>query len=828
MQLFYYKDDRLTYASRKRYINIPIPYFSEETQKKVSINDGARTTIKTSSNNLCDYVIMVDKNDKKYRWFVIAYEYLNSEQIILHLQRDVIGEGGISLLGSAFGKIERGYTETVLRNRKELSLNQQLQKRIPLKPNSNVHGNFTITPTNNVDEVWGILYFVKPKPDEIEGNTFNIPISSFSPKYNNNITVSQNTEYILKNSIKTELRERILIGIEYKENFKTVDEIYLINIGYDCDFTNNKYIIKNANITLKESSKNTGFVNINKSTIKINIDHDFGFSILDNSEKFCYDLLNTFISLHANSVIENNTSLILPDLSSFNIEDVDYSGENIKYSGNIYTILSDKNTNVNKGGLTNNSNGIINDLISLLRSVNISSFIKYPYFVSVANPDTYFKFSDNIYCTTVKYLFNLIDNYSGDIVIDLTKSLIDEPYYLLVFPLFDCTISGYNKQSQLVSYSISRDNAFHIFNEIISYLSGETPFIVDAQIIPYCPDLDEVSCELDDNNNKYPVFNVISNSFYIKCNVSADDLGIDYDVKKEYIKKHYSIISPEKTGKFDFNYYDYFVSRRDFTITIKIALKPFAVISSAVIDRDTNSLVGNVFETDLMGCQPSSNGFECSLSSNAFETYRRQNANYQQIFALQQQEMQKQHGVERVNEVVSGVVNTLSIGAMGAIAGASLADAGIGSLFGTRSVGAAVGAATSSAVVGGAMTAQYLINEDLRKYEEYLLKERFNLEIGTIKALPNSINRIASFNEIILREFYFVIEVYKCTIDEEAIVENFINNYAYGIGVYDLFSIYCSYGKFLRGDVITSNLITSLHNILKNELGGGIYLYEQV
>ena len=42
---------------------------------------------------------------------------------------------------------------------------------------------------------------------------------------------------------------------------------------------------------------------------------------------------------------------------------------------------------------------------------------------------------------------------------------------------------------------------------------------------------------------------------------------------------------------------------------------------------------------------------------NAFETYKRQNSNYQQIFKLQQDELQKIHETEKVNENTSGIVN---------------------------------------------------------------------------------------------------------------------------------------------------------------------------
>ena len=104
----------------------------------------------------------------------------------------------------------------------------------------------------------------------------------------------------------------------------------------------------------------------------------------------------------------------------------------------------------------------------------------------------------------------------------------------------------------------------------------------------------------------------------------------------------------------------------------------------------------------------------------------------------------------------------------------------------------------------------------------------FDLQIGTIKNLPNSINRISSFNEIILNDFWFTIETYECTEYESEIVDTFIQSYSYLIGVYDYVSNYVNEGWFVRAKIISSSYAVNLSVIADTELKGGVYIYEQI
>ena len=806
MLISYYKSNNLKYASRKRYKTLNDTPFYSENQKAVLLGNGANTSIKTKVENICDYVT-IDNT----RWFVVSYEYLNGKQVQLNLQRDVIGEFGIN---SFFGKVERGFTDGMLKYRKELSLNQILKNRKKLVPNSHQYGNYSVNTHDN--EKWGILYLKKqtgidPNTGEPYPERVNINIPAFEPE-TVDYPIVENNSIFLNEKYN---RNMVYLFIEIDVNGVNLPLAFKI----DGDNPNNSsgavwiFGTPDGFPTIKARASDT---------------RDSGGIMPNDLKQIAIDLAGSFNRGLDSGVVS------IPDIT-LNPNTINYDNVVIKNNEKYYRFTENNYSEIKYGKIEKDSQTY--EVMLAAFAVYMSALFRD--FETISQPENVFATyaiedgSPSFFVEAIGVKVNrseLSAAESGAIVIDTTQQLVDEPYFVLVCPLYDVNISGSE------SYSVEQKLSFMVFNTIIQYLSGQNAYLVDAQIYPYCPTL--MSCMTSING--IPFFNINSSYYSHTCSVQ---LLPSSDVKREYIQRQYSIVSPEQSGKFDFNFYDYIDVQKDkngnnnissdginyavMNVTIKTALKPYSIISSAVIDRQGNPLIGITYESDLRGSQPSSNGFECSIATNAFEEYKRNNSNYQQIFALQREELQKQHSVERVNEQTSSIVNTLSAGVMGAIGGGALAGGG-GGLIGkaVSGAGAAAGGAAASAIVGGAMNKQYEVNEELREYELTLQEERFNLEIGTIKNLPNSINRISSFNEIIMRDFYYVIETYECSEIEKTIVDNFILNYGYGIGVFDFVTNYFKNGWFIRGNLITSNLNANLHMIANRELKGGFYLYE--
>ena len=800
MVIKYYKSPELKYTSRKRYQTFNFKSFAEEKQKAILLGDGATTTIKTKAEHICDYVTIDDT-----RWFVLYYTYMNGGQVTLYLQRDIFGEKGIA---GCFGKVERGYTDTFLRNRKELGLNQILKSRKAIKPDTNIYGNYTVN--NHDNEMWGVLYFVKPTgKDPSTGEPYpeqvNINIPAFSPNIVDYPFIDNNTVKIYDYKTNCEIKFVINVSSVYRH--------FEVTVSFLKSDSGKSYSVS------KREVESSSYVTINAV-----FQHGTAGSAYTS---FTEDEINYFVSqigeLVGRAIVDNDgqsgSIFNIPSSPVIDSEPKNYNNVTIEKDGKFYKYTISQGNSYIYGSYGSNSE-ISSFIVNCTRQKSFNYNRNNVVVFTTKQSDVLYPSSNILKYEHIYTYKELTASEAGQITISTKQQLVDEPYSILVFPLFNVSITGGGK-----SYNIDKDRAFQIFNTVIQYLSGEKSYIVDAQIYPYCPVLDSVASELQG----YPFFNIVSTSYSYDCSVQ---LLPSSDVKKEYIERQYSIISPEQSGKFSFNFYDYKnkindnngVNFENITIRIKTALKPFAIISSAVIIPDSDSLIGITYSSDLRGCQPSSNGFECSLSNNAFESYKRQNSNYQQIFALQKEELINQQNIERTNEMVSGIVNTVNASTMGAIGGAAIGDTGI--LPFTKSAGAVGGAAIGAAAVGAANIAQQAINEKARQYELSLQQQRFDLEIGTIKNLPNSINRISSFNEIILQNFYFVIETYECSNEEKEIVNNFIEHYGYSIGVFDLFSNYIKKGWFIKGSLITSQFDTRLHMIAETELKGGIYLYE--
>ena len=804
----YYKNKELAYTSRKRYKTFNFTPFYEEEQRTVLLGDGASTTLKTSKDNICDYVI-IDGT----RWFVTSYTYMNGRQVQLNLQRDVIGEFGIS---NCYGKIERGYTNSIIKYRKELGLNQILKNRKKVIPNSNIYGNYSVD--NHDNEMWGILYLVKPTElDPNTGNPYpekvNINIPAFAPKTVNYDFIEngaiRNYDYSWSSYIdfgiqlgNSENRYRVFVTFDGEKN----------NISFYA-LSNKDFLDDDSVFIVMKSPFNTSF-----------------FDDMTGEEK--RRIAESLGNMVGEEILRNNGNSSfpykLPEPPELNAPNFDYNGVVIKKDNKFYSYSVESSTTYSYGNVSATSEiiGMIQNALNNKTVYYIDKNGQTQSFVSsvMIAPKNISSVKANSKISIFSYRYKakeLSAFESGTLVIDVSQQLIDEPYSILAFPLFDVKISGSKE------YNIDRKTAFMIFNTVIQFLSGESPYLVDAQIYPYCPTLTSITSEI----NGYPFFSINSTSYSHYCSVQLLPYS---DIKKEYITRQYSVISPEQSGKFDFNFYDYVnkvednngINYANLDIVVKTALKPFGIISSAVIQPTENSLIGITYESDLRGSQPSSNGFECSLTSNAFETYKRQNSNYQQIFALQKGELQKQHHVEHINDVTSTIVNTMSATAMGAIAGASVADSGMISSTAKKIAGAVTGGLAAGAVVAGTMGKQTVENDKLREYEEYLQQANFDLQIGTIKNLPNSVNRISSFNEIILQDFWYIIETYECSDFEKTVVDNFIAKYGYGIGVFDFIENYYKNGWFLRSTLVSSNYNVNLHMIAEKELMGGIYLYE--
>ena len=891
MIVTYYKDDDYKYATRKRNSSLPSTTAAQdntqlvngrhrvEIQKKVLVGDGETTSIKTSSLNICDYVsIKEDANDQNpTRWFVFYYDYLNGKQINLHLKRDVIGEFGLSNL---FGNVERGYlgNDNKLINRKELNLNEILKYREAIKPNTetvtynNVNyqcykilnkDNEKIYITSSNDELWGFLYFAVQ-----ENGKLDIDIPNFSGNINpdifswlSNIRTSSSylvnfTKYISNydNDYKGTYLE-FWVHLKESPDISTSQDIYC-NIFIRFYPTNSG--ISFSVTTTKYDNPQTGKLYID---LYSNARHNVIITVQSSNVDYFLNNIGNIVATNFLSNTHYNETMSVPDVSNVRISDdasFDIASSSIGQrtndimSGRIYDVVGSSSNVVYSGDvgrIADNYNYIIKKALDET-TINIGT-VNYTIYLPQTYSDATISYSSSFMFETVTIGLSLSSSQSKNISLTPTRDVLDEPYYIIGFPLYGCSIIRDVNGVKTIQ-SLSRDKWYYLYNSFIKSLSGENGYIIDAQIFPYYPQIyswfdishtKDTSISGDMENFTARLFLVksgfdisASKQFKIKDVVIGTDSGIEYvdiNKRKQYTKRHYSILSPDQNGKERFDFYDYVDQNysipsgsnyitQSLNFTIKVSLKPFSLICSLIINRvGSNPISGITYDSDMRGCQPNSGGYQASLASNAFQEYKRQNSTYQQVFNKQQEAITKQQEVERKNEDIQATMGTLGAAASAALAAGSASGGGF--------IGAAIGAVTAIGAGGLAdnlYQEQKTINNKMRDYELSYNKEIFNLNLQAIKDVPNSINRISSFNDIIKREFYFYLELYECSSNESVVVDEFFNKYAYEIGVYGEFSNYWSNGWFIKGRLLTSQLNTNLHILAQKELEGGIYYYD--
>lgn len=806
MKVQYFDNSELSYSNRKRYNKFNFAPFNIEDYKNINLGDGSKTRLKTKSSNICNYVT-IDNT----RWYVLSYSYLNGGQVELNLQRDVIGEFG---LNNIFGKVERGYADNIIKYRKELNLNQILKKRVPLRPDTTRYGNIFIDSTSenpHEGEMWGILYFSRSYLPVGAALELAISVASLTPPTVDFPFVENGTKDIISSSNTCKLYFDFNIH-KLEDNGDTdVWNTYRATINLMYNKNNGTYSVLGSGAQVIKHNSNPAI------TFEIN-------EVSPNLYQQGTSIANAIVLQIANRIANGSMSGISTPRYTFT-----YSASNYDYDG--VTIRKDNvyyrynlSTEVKYTYGSANFDSFFNGVYELFTNKTVNGYSNITIgFVLKGNSNT-FNVSDFKYNYTERTynVSQLSPEDAGNFTINVDRPLIDEPFVILCIPLFNTSIIDNNTSQH---YTINKDNAFNLFNSIIESCSGENASLVDAQIYPYCPYITTLATAYKGT----PIFNILSTSYSYRANIQLLPYS---DIKKEYIKREYSIIAPDQSAKFTFNFYDYKrysedtrgdVNYDNLSIIIKTSLKPFSILCSAVIDRDENSLVGIGYETDLKGCSPTSNGFECTIASNAFQEYARNNSNYEKLFQNQMEEMQLSHKVEAQNDIVQNITGVAAVTAFGAIAGGN-----IGGIFGNIGEGIGTLIGGGGAAIGSeiAYNAQNEINKEVRAEEERLARENYNLQLGTIKNLPNQINRISTFNEILIPNFYFVVETYECTEEESLFVDTFIQNYGYSIGVYDYVLNYYKEGWFLKADIITSNYSPLLHNIAVRELEGGIYYYD--
>ena len=375
--------------------------------------------------------------------------------------------------------------------------------------------------------------------------------------------------------------------------------------------------------------------------------------------------------------------------------------------------------------------------------------------------------------------------------------LQDAPYDMFCMPYGNMSI--FNETSEInVDGSIEINTINDIISQLVVSKAGE---LYDVQLLPYCPLKEKVRNENEiylanfENVNYYePILKseeVVGYMFFVDSSSFSTYIPYEVKITNPKIESNtdmYRLSSPNYNGQFEFNAalnngISYFTAECTYLpFTPYIHVKP-----------DFKGLYGADNFNDARGLICGGD-FSLPIINDAWNQYKLQNKNYQEIFDRQIQNMNKTQNIARIQEgwqVATGAISGVTTGAT------------TGMLAGGGAVGAIVGGVLGggASLMGGIADMKY--NEQLREEAIDYTKDQFQYQLGNIQALPNSLTKVSSFN--INNRIFPVLEYYTCTSKEKEI---FAKKIAYnGMSIYAIGTLIEYIGDWNYNDIKSKNYV---------------------
>lgn len=338
--------------------------------------------------------------------------------------------------------------------------------------------------------------------------------------------------------------------------------------------------------------------------------------------------------------------------------------------------------------------------------------------------------------------------YSYDIPVT-RRFTYDAPYDVFAIPYGNFTFNG---------VACSTTAAMAVAMGIATDWTGTSGPLYDLQLLPYCPfeingntytstDTKEYSYITTTGSNPQNVgviFNVSSvnrQSFTVDCPITVGNTKISNETM------FCRLVSPDYSSSFEFSPAK---NRGVDYIKVDMTLKPFQPYIH--LAPNFKGLYGADFD-DARGliCGGS---FSLPIVTDQWKTYQLNNANYEKIFNRQIQNLDINNRYQRISEGLSAFTGALSAGAQA-------------SAIGGPAVGISVGAMSMAAGAG-----DMVVNEKLRQEQKAYTTDLYKLQLGNIRALPNTLTRVDSFNQ--QNKKWPFIEFYDCTDSEKIALANTI------------------------------------------------------
>lgn len=363
-----------------------------------------------------------------------------------------------------------------------------------------------------------------------------------------------------------------------------------------------------------------------------------------------------------------------------------------------------------------------------------------------------------------------------EIKIPLGRNVLqDAPYCMFAIPFYDNR--SFYRDGLYQFGSTSSDVVLNFVSDMSAGLKGAN-ILWDIQLLPYCPMQNRLKGSRPTyfditgmaENADYQ-FIEIDATYHIGipifwCQQSTFSFNIDHEIVNPYqeikignvIYKEgkpwpkkiwnevsmYRLCSPNYASAFEFS-----AAKNNgvFSFNIDCSYKPFQPYIH--VNPNFDGLYGKDFD-DARGLICAGD-FSLTQLNDAWETYQRQNTNFQNTFDRQIENMETINKYQKMEEQINALVGVIGAGAAGAALGKNL---------GSPIAGAVVGGTASLA----AGIADIAINDRLRAEALDFTKDQFAYSLGNIQALPQTISKLSAFTAN--NKIFPVLEVYLPT-DQE-------------------------------------------------------------
>ena len=650
------------------------------------------------------------------RWFVVDWEMVRGNQYKAILRRDLLADNYDAIMESPCF-IEKGYVgpeDSAIFNKENITVNQIKTRETLLKDDSKT--------------AWIVGYIAQDHP-------------ALSDKQ---FTLDPDVDMVISGNFSDWEYANWCDGLPHT----TIDESNIDNIV--------RYVLRAQ--TIREFQFNSSS---NKSFDSVAND---AWNISSTGSKTAQQVLNDYINSEWISNIDWNTVLskIYLDNSSYANSTImntlnSLIGKRVQFADGVYEFRIATASQQSgwkywdNGNLYNYLYSIVLQDIESLGGTISSVVTRYPvaYLLKLTS-----------FIITAQKLENVQGVYKYSLP-QTTRKLEDAPYKMFCIPYY----TGNYKYRFSVDGTSYRDVDKEIqMGWAMSIAKELGDSLYDLQILPYCP---ISNWKMGSERSLYSVGKTV-NVDYVElkrsdnvtcgycsfCDVSSKEQFLSQysieimDYKLENQCDMYRLCSPNYASVFEFN------AARNGGVegyNVRYTYKPYQPFIN--VAPKFGRLYGKDFK-DNRGLILSGD-FSLPIVREAWTNYQLQNKNYQLAFDRQIENLEVNYGWQRSQGIANAVVGTLQGGTTGAMAGGMMGGV----------AGAVAGGVVGTVGALGTGIADIEMQKALHNEAIDYAKDNFGFQLGNIKALPNTLNKVSSI--VANSKLFPFVEYYTCTEEEK-------------------------------------------------------------